>query len=174
MRSALFVVLLVVCSKLSAELHPDFLLPKALVLKSSGGESFPSDQDFHIALRDSNTAVIWVAKEGQYLCGAVCALEEENPDLCSILSSDCKTMAKWTSSPSKGDISPIASIPHREVDWELVSAPNSNDKWVIAGVHKKQDIPVNYLIKKGNQTLWISKEQALELSLEGKLEIAIP
>ncbi|MBS0628912.1 MAG: hypothetical protein JSS30_01660 [Verrucomicrobia bacterium] len=169
---------LLLAENLTAGSISESLLPNGLVLKPSTGNSFPYDSDFHITLHDPNTAVIWVAEtgrtNGEYLCGAVCALDDPDCNIQSIMKSNCKMITRWTSSPRKGDYSPLSSIPHREIDWDQVSSENQNDKWQIAGVHKKLNVPVNYLIKKGDKSQWISKEEALELSLEGKLEVIVP
>lgn len=158
-------------------------LPKGLVLKPSqlqyhAGKSFTPtrDQDFHIVQHDPNTAIVWVsASQGlreQYLCGAIYALDQEHPNVQSIVDCKSKMVTTWSTSPFNGDFA--STMPHRQIDWELVDEEQPQEKWIIAGVHKKQNAPVSYMIKKGDDSRWITKEQALELSLEGQLEVVIP
>lgn len=167
----------------------DHLLPSSLVMKASPLPSHQlnksNDRDFHISKHESNVAIIWVKDsmiEGDYLCGAICPIDQGSslPDgnlgaqLESVIHSDHKMVTRWTSSVSKGDMDLLSSIAHRELEWEAVSDVDACEKWSICGVQKKQGIPIRYFIKKGNETIWVSKEEALELSLEGKLPIVIP
>lgn len=160
-------------------------LPQGLVMKSSPlptRDAFGrlSDNDFHIAMHESHTAIIWVAEDAlsksDFLCGAICPISEDclEGKFQSVINSKDRLITKWVASPRKGDIDIVSSIPHRKIDWETVDETSENEKWVISGIHKKQGAVQKYLIKKGDRSFWVSKEEALDLSLAGKLEIVIP
>lgn len=46
-------------------------------------------------------------------------------------------------------------------------------KWYITGVHKKRGVITEYLVEKNDGPIWISKEQALKLALEGRLRATL-
>ena len=47
------------------------------------------------------------------------------------------------------------------------------EKWYITGVHKKRGMIQEYFVKQGSQGNWISKEEAIKLTLEGRLHATI-
>jgi hypothetical protein len=166
----------------------DDFLPLGLVMKSSplptrdanGRIKAPNDYDFHITLHDHQTAIIWTAKDspakGDYLCGAICPLGQDcspyydETELQAIVNSDYKMITKWIA----GDADILSPAIHNDTDWQAISTVGNDGKWIIAGVHKKNGVPIKYYIKNKNRSAWVSREEALDLSLDGRLEIIIP
>ena len=56
--------------------------------------------------------------------------------------------------------------------WE-VGQEDFIDKWYISGVHKKRGVIVEYLVDKGNKSSWVTKEEAVNLAMEGRLHATI-
>ncbi len=140
-----------------------------------------NEKDFSIALQDSNLVIIRTSLralgKNDDLYGALVSMDgngyppfgktSTNEKIRSIINSKHKMVAMWHSSPDASHASP-------EVDWETVQEAKSGDgKWEIAGAAKKQGVITEYLIIKEGQSVWISKEEALKLALEGKIDIFI-
>jgi len=47
------------------------------------------------------------------------------------------------------------------------------EKWIISGVHKKKGVIVEYLVHKSPKDVWVTKEKAIQLAIEGRLH-AVP
>lgn len=56
--------------------------------------------------------------------------------------------------------------------WE-VGREDFIEKWYISAVHKKRGVITEYLVKKNGGSVWISKEEALKLTMEGRLHAII-
>ena len=162
----------------------DVFLPSGLPLKpSTVHQSHQQDSDFHIGLQDSNMALLWMAQDKDphenYLCGAVLSLDQK-PDkneslyerLTSILSSKFKMICEWIASPQMGNTNLLSPARSSDIQWEKIV--ESNEKWSVCGVQTMQDVPVKYYIRKQNQKVWVTKEEAFNLALQGQLEIVIP
>lgn len=56
--------------------------------------------------------------------------------------------------------------------WE-VGIEDFIEKWIISGVHKKRGVITEYLVKTTKEPTWISKMDAIRLSLEGRLQAVL-
>jgi hypothetical protein len=56
--------------------------------------------------------------------------------------------------------------------WE-VGQEDFIEKCYISGVHKKRGVIVEYLIDKENKTSWVTKEEAIDLAIAGRLHAII-
>jgi len=56
--------------------------------------------------------------------------------------------------------------------WE-VGHEEFIDKWYISGVHKKHGVINEYLVQKGDSTIWILKEDCIKLATENRLHATI-
>lgn len=164
----------------------EVMLPSGLVLKpselSKAHLKQMQDHDFHIDMHESDTALIWAAQDQEcnsdYLCGALVPLDQEmHPQksiyekLISVLSSPYKMISDWV---WKGDSDLISSAKTSDLHWEKVAETSPGEKWYVCGVQKKQDVPVKYYIRRKNQKVWVTKQEAFELALSGQLEVVIP
>lgn len=161
-------------------------LPIGLVMKASPLPllNAPNDHDFHIAMHEEQTAIIWTQAGsqmcGEYLCGAICPIgsdcssSQEEQRFQEILNSDSKIITKWIASSDQEDVDILSPVTCNHIDWKHVSNLESDQKWIVSGIRKKGGIPIEYYITNKNHSVWVSKEEALELSLEGKLEIIVP
>jgi len=52
--------------------------------------------------------------------------------------------------------------------WE-VGNEEFIEKWIISGVHKKHNVITEYLVHKKSDSVWVSKPEALQLALQGRL-----
>jgi hypothetical protein len=52
--------------------------------------------------------------------------------------------------------------------WE-VGNEEFIEKWIISGVHKKHKVITEYLVHKKTDSVWVSKPEALQLALQGRL-----
>lgn len=43
------------------------------------------------------------------------------------------------------------------------------EKWLISGVHKKRGVITEYLVRANKESIWLSKQDAIKLTVEGKL-----
>ncbi|HEY2811470.1 MAG TPA: hypothetical protein VGJ00_08805 [Rhabdochlamydiaceae bacterium] len=50
---------------------------------------------------------------------------------------------------------------------------NFIDKWYITGVHKKRGLITEYCVNQSGHTIWILKQDAIQLALEGRLHATI-
>ena len=66
----------------------------------------------------------------------------------------------------------LRSAIERIEGWE-VGREDFIEKWHISGVHKKRGVIVEYLIDKGNKASWVTKEEALNLAIAGRLHATI-
>jgi hypothetical protein len=56
--------------------------------------------------------------------------------------------------------------------WE-VGQEHFIEKWYISGVHKKNGVIVEYLVKKENASSWIPKKEAVNLAVAGRLHATV-
>jgi hypothetical protein len=47
------------------------------------------------------------------------------------------------------------------------------DKWYMTGVHKKRGIITEYCVNQSGHSIWILKEDAIQLALEGRVHATI-
>ncbi len=47
------------------------------------------------------------------------------------------------------------------------------EKWIISGVHKKRGVITEYLIMRRNGPVWFSKQDAIQLAIEGRLHAIV-
>ena len=46
-------------------------------------------------------------------------------------------------------------------------------KWIISGVHKKRGVITEYLVCINKESKWLSKQEAIKWTMEGKLHAAL-
>ena len=56
--------------------------------------------------------------------------------------------------------------------WE-VGEEDFIEKWIISGVRKKHNVIIEYLVHKNSGAVWVSKPEALQLALQGKLHVIL-
>lgn len=66
-----------------------------------------------------------------------------------------------------------AKIPMERIEGWEIGREDFIEKCYISGVHKKRGIIQEYLVKEGSKENWISKEEAIKLTLEGRLDATV-
>lgn len=56
--------------------------------------------------------------------------------------------------------------------WEI-GREDFIEKWIISGVHKKNGIICEYLVKKGKESFWLSKQKGIQMAIEGRLHAIV-
>lgn len=56
--------------------------------------------------------------------------------------------------------------------WEL-GTEDFIERWIIAGVHKKHGTITEYLVRQQQKDIWFSKENALQLAINNKLQVCV-
>jgi hypothetical protein len=60
-----------------------------------------------------------------------------------------------------------------QVEKWRVGAEDFIEKWIISGVHKKRGVIVEYLVRTSGKDAWVTKEQAVQFTVEGRLHAVI-
>ena len=63
------------------------------------------------------------------------------------------------------------AIEHVE-KWEIGNE-EFIEKWIISGVHKKRGVVTEYLITTSADQFWLSKKEAINFAIEGKLHAIV-
>jgi hypothetical protein len=60
-----------------------------------------------------------------------------------------------------------------KVEKWIVGREDFIEKWYITSVHKKHGVITECLIKKNENSIWVSKEKAIQLAINGRLHVTI-
>ncbi|OGN62053.1 MAG: hypothetical protein A3F40_03450 [Chlamydiae bacterium RIFCSPHIGHO2_12_FULL_27_8] len=60
-----------------------------------------------------------------------------------------------------------------KVEKWIVGREDFIEKWYITSVHKKHGVITQCLIKKNENSLWVSKEEAVQLAIDGRLHVTL-